>query len=75
MPQVTIHQAKNHLSRLIQVCLTGEEVIIARGKVPLVKLTPIAKTVNRRIGGAKGLITSMAEDFDAPLSDFQEYLE
>ena len=35
MIQVTIHEAKTHLSRLIQQALEGEEVIIARDKQPL----------------------------------------
>ncbi|HJZ11094.1 MAG TPA: type II toxin-antitoxin system Phd/YefM family antitoxin, partial [Acidobacteriota bacterium] len=37
---VTIHQAKTHLSRLIRMVLRGEEVVIAKGKKPLVKLEP-----------------------------------
>jgi antitoxin (DNA-binding transcriptional repressor) of toxin-antitoxin stability system len=32
--QVTIHEAKTHLSRLIQAALSGEEIIIARGNKP-----------------------------------------
>lgn len=34
MPQMTVHQAKTHLSNLIERACQGEEVIIARGKVP-----------------------------------------
>jgi prevent-host-death family protein len=73
--QVTIHEAKTHLSRLIKKVLEGEEVIIAKGNQPLVKLVVLPETqLGRRIGGAKGLIKYMAEDFDAPLEDFQEYM-
>lgn len=41
MATFTIHEAKTHLSRLIQQVLAGEEVIIARGKEPVVKLMPM----------------------------------
>ncbi len=75
MTQVTIHEAKTHLSRLIRQVLTGEEVIIARGKQPLVKLVMLPELrQQRRIGGAKGAVTFMADDFDAPLDDFEEYM-
>lgn len=39
--QVTIHEAKTNLSRLIQAALAGEEVVIAKGKQPLVKLVVV----------------------------------
>lgn len=74
MHQVTIHEAKTHLSRLIKEALTGEEIIIAKGNKPLVRIDPLpSATINRRIGGAKGLIKKMADDFLAPIEDFQEY--
>lgn len=75
MHQVTIHEAKTNLSRLIQAALAGEEVIIAKGKQPLVKLVVVPELrQQRRIGGAEGVIISMADDFDAPLADFEEYM-
>jgi len=75
MKQVTIHQAKTHLSQLIQEALAGEEIIIAKGPKPLVKLVvlPTAKP-QRRIGGAPDFILFMAADFDAPLEEFEEYM-
>ena len=76
MHQVTIHQAKTNLSRLIQESLTGETVVIAKGHEPLVRLTPIARrTRARRLGGVKGLVKFMADDFNAPLPDFQEHMK
>ena len=76
MTKVTIHEAKTHLSKLIRKALAGEEIIIAKGDKPLVKLTVIPELrKQRRIGGAKGIIEFMAEDFDAPLDDFQDYME
>ena len=73
--QVTIHEAKTHLSRLIKKVLQGEEVIIAKGSQPLVKLVMLPEVQQtRRIGGAQGLIRHMSDDFDAPLEDFKEYM-
>ncbi|MBE7529696.1 MAG: type II toxin-antitoxin system Phd/YefM family antitoxin [Ardenticatenaceae bacterium] len=75
MTQVTIHEAKTNLSRLIQQALAGEEIVIAKGKQPLVKLValPEAQT-GRRIGHSPDVILYIADDFDAPLDDFQDYM-
>ena len=76
MLQVTIHEAKTHLSRLIQKALEGEEIIIAKGKQPLVKLVVLPELRNeRRLGGAKEFVKFMADDFDVPLDEFKEYME
>jgi prevent-host-death family protein len=74
MRQVTIHEAKTHLSRLIEEALQGEDIIIAKGRNPLVKIVPLSrKKPARKPGGARGVLLKMAGDFDAPLSDFDEY--
>lgn len=76
MHQVTIHEAKTNLSRLIQAALAGEEVVIAKGKQPLVKLVAVPELrKQRRVGGAEGVVIAMADDFDAPLDDFAEYMQ
>ena len=41
MAIVTIHQAKTHFSKLIQRGLAGEEIIVAKGKMPVAKIVPI----------------------------------
>jgi antitoxin (DNA-binding transcriptional repressor) of toxin-antitoxin stability system len=70
---VTIHEAKTHLSRLIRKALEGEEIVIAKGKRVMVKLTPVAgKGVARKADGAKDHVW-MAEDFNAPLAAFKDY--
>ena len=74
--KVNIHEAKTQLSKLIQAALNGKQVVIAKGNKPVVRLEVIPEALgNRKIGNAKGLILSMAEDFDEPLDDFQEYME
>ena len=73
MHQVTIHEAKTHLSRLIQEALNGETVIIAKGKHPLIKLEVLSDSKKRRIGGANNLIIQMSDDFSESLDDFSLY--
>ena len=41
--KVTEHVAKAHLSKLIEAALAGEEVVIAKGEKPVVKLVPVEK--------------------------------
>ena len=74
MAQVTVHEAKTHLSRLIHRAQAGEEVIIARGDTPVVRLVAIDGAPQpRRLGGAPGLVEYMADDFNAEIDDFGAY--
>ena len=69
--QVNIHEAKAQLSKFIQAALSGKEVIIARRNKPVIRLDVLSEMRNHReIGRSKGLILSMADDFDEPLDDF-----
>lgn len=74
MTQVDLQQAKERFLELIELAVSGEEVIISKNQQPLVKLTPVSRPRRqRKFGSAKGLI-AMAEDFDGPLEDFKEYV-
>jgi len=74
MSTFTIHEAKTHFSRLIERTLAGEEVVVMRGREPVVVLKPLcAPKSKRRLGGLPGLVVYMAKDFDAPIADFKEY--
>jgi prevent-host-death family protein len=65
MHNANIHEAKTHLSKLIESVLAGEDVIISRAGKPLVRLVPYEGASKPRTPGAwKGRIV-MAEDFDA----------
>lgn len=65
---VNIHDAKTHLSRLLERVEAGEEFVIARAGRPVARLVPLAPAVRKkRLGLLKGRIR-MARDFDAPLS-------
>jgi len=70
MATVNVHEAKTHLSALLQRVEAGEEIVIARSGAPVAKLVPIAPkpTEPRTPGWWKGKIV-MSDDFDAPLPD------
>lgn len=73
MKIVNVHEAKTHLSRLIEEALASKEIVIARGNQPLVRLVLVESArPQRALGWAKGQI-QIAADFDAPLEDFEEY--
>jgi prevent-host-death family protein len=76
MKQVNVHEAKTHLSRLIEEVEAGEEVTIARAGKPIARLTPIRrKRRARRLGLLDGRFR-IPEDFDAPLPEpIQEAFE
>ena len=47
----TIHQAKTNLSRLIERAEHGEDIVIARGKTPVVRLVPVKAPPTKRVPG------------------------
>lgn len=69
METITIHKAKTQLSQLIEKACRGEEIIIARGSKPVVRLVAIADNQGKRKPGAwKGKVSYSADAF-APLTD------
>jgi antitoxin (DNA-binding transcriptional repressor) of toxin-antitoxin stability system len=69
MAIVTISFAKAHLLQLVNRTLRGEEIIIARGKKPVVRVVAILnEQSDRRPGAWKGKISWTADAFD-PLTD------
>lgn len=76
MRAVNIHEAKTHLSRLIQRVIRGEEITLAKAGRPVAKIVPLVPRAGRRIpGSARGRIV-VAPDFDAPLpKDLQKRFE
>lgn len=65
--QVNVHEAKTHLSRLLAEVEAGDEIVIARGGVPVARLVK-AEVAPRRLGLYDGCIEIDAT-FDAPLPD------
>lgn len=69
MEQVNIHQAKTHLSKLVEKVLDGQEIIISKAGKPVAKLVPFNQGASsRKLGLMKGKIR-MSADFDAPLPE------
>ena len=64
-----IHAAKTNLSKLVERAKAGEEIVIAKGKTPAVRLVPIVeRTRGRRFGALKGQFT-VTDAFFEPLPD------
>jgi len=74
MQTVNIHEAKTHLSRLVERAAKGETFIIAKAGMPLVKVSaldaPTSKQV-RRLGFLNGQI-KVPDDFDQMGADVIE---
>jgi prevent-host-death family protein len=65
MEIANIHEAKSQLSKLVELAMNGEEVIIARAGTPMVRLVPIQADATPRVGGQwKGRVR-IADDFDS----------
>jgi prevent-host-death family protein len=75
MKTVTIHEAKTNLSRLIERACRGEEIIIARGPDPVVRLVPIGgKKGRRQLGILKGKLIVGKEFFEPlPLEELDRW--
>jgi prevent-host-death family protein len=67
MKPVTVHAAKTHLSKLIERACAGDDVVIARGRTPVVRLVPVRKTKPRRRFGAMRGRARTTKVFFAPL--------
>jgi len=69
MRQVNIHEAKMHLSQLLEDAARGDDIIIAKAGRPIARLVAIADDTSPRPRGLlKGKIW-IADDFDAPLPE------
>ena len=67
---VTVHEAKTHLSRLLQRVEAGEEVVIARGRTPVARLVPVRRSERggRRFGALRGRVR-VGKAFFEPLPE------
>ncbi|MEW6210971.1 MAG: DUF2281 domain-containing protein [Acidobacteriota bacterium] len=73
---VTIEEAQAHLTELIEKMEPGEEIIIVAGDNPIAAIKRKERTSwPCQPGTAKDKKHWMADDFDAPLEDFREYME
>jgi prevent-host-death family protein len=64
MQFTNIHQAKSHLSKLVELAFAGEEIIICKAGKPMARLIQYQKNDQPRTPGSwKGKVT-ISEDFD-----------
>ena len=72
---VNIHEAKTHLSRLVERVEAGEEVVIARAGRPVARLVPYrARTRSRTPGLWRGRVV-IGQDFDAVNAEIADLFE
>ena len=72
---VNIHEAKTHLSRLVERVEAGEEITLARAGRPVARLVPYtARREPRKPGLWKGRVV-IHPSFDDPLPEFEESFE
>lgn len=69
MRTINIHEAKTHLSRLVEDAAGGEEIVIAKSGRPVARLVPIKATGKKRKLGFLAGKLEIPDDFDAPLSE------
>lgn len=75
MERYSLRDAQDHLQKLMEDAQHGKTVLILDDEDRAVQLVPVAVTPKpRKAGSARGHI-KMADDFDAPLSDFDEYMQ
>lgn len=70
--QTTIHKAKTNLSKLIEKACSGEEVVIARGDKPVVKLVAIKEEGKKRVPGRLKGKLHVGPEFFEPLPPEEE---
>ena len=65
MTIVNMHEAKTHLSRLVERAAEGEEIVIAKAGKPRAKLVPVEeKPAKRKLGQWEGKV-SLPDDWDS----------
>lgn len=69
MRAVNIHEAKTHLSRLVEQAVEGQEVVIAKAGKPVARLVAVKKTRKKRMLGFLAGKLRIPKDFDAPLPE------
>jgi prevent-host-death family protein len=68
---VNVHEAKTHLSRLLQRVIDGEEIVIAKAGKPVARLLPYNPAPAQRTPGNDAGKVIISPDFDDPLPEFE----
>ena len=77
---IPFEQAQRDLGKVLERVAAGEEMVITRDGLPVARVIAekngvAGKRPDRVPGSAKGMIISIAPDFDEPLEDMREYME
>ena len=67
MQQISVHEAKTHLSRLLRQATAGEDIVITRSGRPVARLVPVEE--ERPVFGIDEGRFIVPDDFDAPLDE------
>ena len=66
---IDIHEARTHLSRIVDEVAAGAEVVIAKAGKPVARLVPLAgKPRSKKLGLLRERI-KVSDDFNAPLAE------
>lgn len=75
MKKTNLHEAKTHLSKLVELVAKGEEVIICKAGQPVAKLVAIDTHKKKRKPGDWAGKVKIKKDFDTLPEEFMEYFE
>jgi prevent-host-death family protein len=67
---VNIHEAKTHLSRLLERVQSGEDIVIAKAGKPIAVLTAVRNRPKQRVPGMDKGKVIIHDNFDDPLPEF-----
>jgi prevent-host-death family protein len=70
MPIFNIHEAKTSLSKLVALAEAGEEIVIARHNIPVVKIVPVGAVVGK--GEGPGTVSGFGELAQAEMKDMEQ---
>ncbi len=72
---ISIQEVSSNFSNYLAQVEQGEDIIITRFGQPMAKLTAIIPNENkRRLGGGRGVVKHMSDDFDAEINDMKDYM-
>jgi antitoxin (DNA-binding transcriptional repressor) of toxin-antitoxin stability system len=78
MQTISVQEAQNHLTEILDKLPPGEEIIITRDEKPVAAIRampPPTPRKQRQLGTLKGSVLHLAADFDAIPEGFEEYVE
>ena len=78
MSQVMLEDVGSQIVQLVQRASSGEDIVIVRDSTPVARITALPEDAPKEreggFGSGKYALVYMADDFDAPLDDFKEYM-